>query len=89
MQASSHDPHGFVHGKVNEAGMSTTVPEGAQYSAFEWTRARAAIRRVLAPAAQPEPASRVMSATHDVSFLRSDSRCRRYVTTCPNLLGGI
>ena len=33
-----------------------------------------AIRRVVAPAPQPEPASRLRSATRYVSFLRSDSR---------------
>jgi len=39
-----------------------------------------AVRNVVAPALQPEPASRLRSATRDVSFLRSDSRCRRYVS---------
>jgi len=51
---------------------------GAQYSEVECTRARVAIRRVVAPAPQPEPASRLRSATRDVSFLRSDSKCWRY-----------
>ena len=41
---------------------------GAQYSAVEWTRARVAVRNVVAPAPQPEPASRLRSATRDVSF---------------------
>ena len=54
-----------------------------QYSAVECTRARVAIRRV-APAHQPEPASRLRSATRDVSFLRSYSRCRRYVSDMAN-----
>jgi len=53
---------------------------GAQYSAVECTRAGVAVRNVAAPASQPEPASRLRSATRDVSFLRSDSRCRRYVS---------
>jgi len=56
---------------------------GAQYSAVECTRTRAAIRNVVALAPQPEPASRLRSATRDVSFLRSDSRCRRYVSDRP------
>ena len=38
-----------------------------------------------APATQPEPASRLRSATRDVSFLRSDSRCRRYVNELSNV----
>ena len=53
---------------------------GAQYSAVECTKARVAIRRVVDPAHQPEPASRLRRATRDVSFFRSDSRCRRYVS---------
>jgi len=44
---------------------------GEQYSAVECTRARVAVRNVVAPAPQPEPASRLSSATRDVSFLRS------------------
>ena len=38
----------------------------AQYSVVEWTWARVAIRNVVAAAPQHEPASRFMSATHDV-----------------------
>jgi len=45
---------------------------GAQNSAVEYTKVRVVIRRVVAPAPQPEPASRLRSATRDVSFLRSD-----------------
>jgi len=56
-----------------------------QYSAVEWTRAGVAVRNVVAPAPQPEPASRLRSATHDVSFLQSDSRCRRYVSDLYNV----
>ena len=36
---------------------------GAQYSVVEWTMARVAICNVVAPAPQPEPASRLRSAT--------------------------
>ena len=42
---------------------------GAQYSEVKCNRAEAAIRRVAAPAAQPEPASRLRSATRDANFL--------------------
>ena len=58
---------------------------GAQYSAVEWTRSRVAVRNVVAPAPQPEPANRLRSATRDLSFLRSDSRCRRYVSDLSNV----
>ena len=57
---------------------------GAQYSAVEWTRARVAFRSIaLAP--QPEPASRLKSATCAVNFLRSISRCRRNVSDLSNV----
>ena len=38
-----------------------------------------AVRNVVAPAPQPEPAIHLRSATRDVRFLRTDSSCRRYV----------
>jgi len=41
------------------------------------------IRSVVAPAPQPE--IHLKSATHDVSFLRSDSRGRRYVNVLSNV----
>ena len=44
-----------------------------------------AIRNIVAPAPQPEPASRLRSATRDVHLLRSDSRCRRYVSDLSNV----
>jgi len=58
---------------------------GAQYSAVEWTRARVAVLNVVAPALQPEPASRLRSATRDVSFSWSDLKCRRYVSDLSNV----
>jgi len=58
---------------------------GAQYSAVECTRAWVAIRGVVATAPQPEPASRLKSATRDVSYLRSDSRCQQYVSDLSNV----
>jgi len=73
-QASSHNSQGVVDGGVDEAGMSTAAP-GAQYPAVEYTRARVVVRRVVAPALHLEPGSHLRSATPDVSFLRSDSRC--------------
>jgi len=54
---------------------------GAQYSAVEWTRVRVAVRNVVAPAPQPEPASRLRSVMRDVSFLR----CRQYVSDLSNV----
>jgi len=44
-----------------------------------------AVRNVVAPAPRPEPASRLRSATRDVSFLRSGSRCQRYVSDLSNV----
>jgi len=61
---------------------------GAQYSTVERIRYRVAIRTVVARASRPAPASRLKSGTHNVSFLPSDSRCRRYVSNVtPRFLG--
>ena len=59
---------------------------GAQYSAAECTRARVAVRNVVAPAPQVDPASRLRSPTRVVSFLRSDSKCRRNVSALSNFM---
>jgi len=48
-----------------------------------------AVRNVVAPAAQPESASRSNGAMREVSFLRSASRCRHTCATWPTLLWGI
>jgi len=67
--------------------MNTAVPgrSAVLYSAVEWTRAKVDVRSLVAPAPQPEPASRLKSATRDINFLRSDSRCRRYVSDLSNV----
>jgi len=43
------------------------------------------VHNVVAPAPQPEPAICLKSAMHDVKFLRSDSRCWRYVSDLSNV----
>ena len=58
---------------------------GAQDSVVKCTRAKMAFRNVVVPAPQSERASRFKSATRDVNFLRSDSRCRRYVSDLSNV----
>jgi len=58
---------------------------GAQYSAVECTRARVAVCKIVAPAPQPEPASRLRSAIRDVNSVRSDSRYRRYESDLSNV----
>jgi len=147
MQASSHNLQGVVDGRVNEASMSTAVPDRSavlcdwvhqvvpsprgnfwglsppnkapspqietwnsikqlrfcQYLECQaprtkppcrnaklsyWkhsgdgsgTMARVAVRNVVAPAPQSEPESGLKSATRNVTFLRSDSRCGQYVS---------
>jgi len=59
------------------------------YSAVECSRTKVAVRNIVAPALQPQPASRLKSATRDASFLQSDSRCGDTWATCPVLLRGI
>jgi len=44
-----------------------------------------AVRNVVAPAAQSEPAITLMCATRDVNVLQSDSRCGRYVSGLSNV----
>ena len=61
------------------------IGEEMQYSAVEWTRAKVAVLTVVTPAPQPEPTSLLKSATHDVNFLRSDSRYRRHVCVLSNI----
>ena len=39
-----------------------------------------AVRKVMAPAPHLFPVKRLAKETFEVSFLRSDSRCRRYVS---------
>ena len=47
---------------------------GAQYSAVEWIRDKAAVHNVLEPAPNPEPAGRLSRETRVDSFLRNVSR---------------
>jgi len=61
----------------------------AQYSAVECTRARVAIRRIYAPAPQPEPESRLSSAMRDVSFCEVIQGVGDTWATFPTLLRGI
>jgi len=44
-----------------------------------------AVYNVVAPEAQPEPASCLKSAMHDVNCFRSDQKCRRYVSDLSNI----
>ena len=44
-----------------------------------------AVRNVVTPVPQSQPASHLRSATRHVSVLRSDSRCRRYVSYPSNV----
>ena len=75
---------------VIEAGVSTAAPDrcAVPYSTVESARAKVAVRNIVAPTPQLEPASRLKSATRDVNFLPSDSRCRRYVSDLLTLLRG-
>ena len=44
-----------------------------------------AVCKVAASTKQPEPASRLKSATRDACFLRNDSRCQRYKKVLSNV----
>jgi len=53
--------------------------------AVEWTKAKVAVRNVVAPALQPDQQVASGYVTRNVIFLRNDSRCRRYVSVLPNV----
>ena len=53
---------------------------GTKYSAAECTKAKVAVFKVMAPALQLASARRLIKKTLEVSFLRSDFKCRRYVS---------
>jgi len=82
-QTSSHRSQGVVDGTVNEADMSTAAPDRS--AILCWLVGQGLACNVVPPAPQLEPASRLKSATRNVSFLRSDSRCRRYVSDLSNV----
>ena len=63
------------------AGVSSATPDRSRYVAVECTKAKVAVRNVVA--AQPGPCSRLKS--RGVSFMRSDSWCRRYVSVPYNV----
>jgi len=67
--------------------MSAATPNrtAVGYLSVEWTRAKVVVLNVVAPPPQPDPRSRLRSVTHDVSFLLSDPRCRRYVSDLSNV----
>ena len=56
-----------------------------QYPSDERIIAGVAVRNVVAPEPQPKSVRRFRSMARDVSFLRSDSRCRRYVSFLSNV----
>ena len=86
-QATSHSLKGVIGGRIKEAGVRLWALQhqaGAQCSAVEWVRVKVDVHNVVAPAPQPESASRLKGATRDFNFLRSDSRFRPYVSVLSN-----
>ena len=69
-----------MHPVPASLGVSIAAPDRSAVTCCWMNQGKVAVRNVVAPASQPEPASRLKSAAHDVNSLRSDSRCRRYVT---------
>jgi len=91
-QASSrHNTQGVVDDGFNKADVSTAAPDRTAVLVVECTKADVAVRKIVTPAPQMEPASRLKSVARDVSFLLSGSRCRRltYVSDLPNVTRGI
>ena len=65
------------------------LQSGAQCSALEWMADKVAIRNVLAPAHQPNPASGLKSATLDVNFCEMTRGVSDTWAIFPMLLRGI
>jgi len=70
---------GSVFSQIFYSGSRSWSERKKQNPAVVYSGNPDAVRRVVATAPQPEPASRLRSAMRDVSLLWSDSRCRRYV----------
>ena len=66
-------------------GMITAAPDRHPVLCCWMYQASVPIHRVVVPAPQSQPASHLRSTTRDVSFLRSDSRCRRCVSDLSNV----
>ena len=74
----------FIEGSVRRV-WGLQYQAGTQCSAVECTKAKVAVRRVDALTPQPQPTSRLRSATQDVNFLRSDLKFRRCVSDLSNV----
>jgi len=77
-QASGDNQQGVVDGRVNEAAVSSVAPDRSPVLFGCVYQDQGGGSRRCCSSTQPEPASRLKSATRDVSFLRSDSKCWRY-----------
>jgi len=86
MQASSRSSKASLITKSMRRVWTLSYQAGNQYCIVEWTRAKVATTNDISSALQPKPASCLFkSVTRDVSFLRSDSRCRGYVSNLFNV----
>ena len=67
-QVSSHTSQGVGDGGVNEAGMSTAAPDRSALLCCWMDHGWVVLCNVVALAPQPQPASRLKSATRNVNF---------------------
>ena len=73
VQGSSFSRRSLLVGEAQVAGCFK-VKAYAQYSGVEYTRNRAAVRGVLAPALHPQPATCLSNVTRENIFLRKATR---------------
>jgi len=66
-------------------GESTIAPGRSAVLCCWMDRLKVAVRNVIYPAPQLEPAIRLKRAKCDVRFLLIDSRCRRYMSALSNV----
>ena len=85
-QASSHNAKSVIDRLVNERVWALRHQTSEQYSAAEYSKARVAVSKDVAPAPQVNLANRRKSPKRVLNFLRSELKCRRNVSALSNFM---
>jgi len=83
-QASNLTSQGLVGGRANEASVSTPAPEHSTLR-LNVPGLRLLFATLLLQHISQSQQATSRIATHDVNFLQSNSRCRRYVSDLSNV----
>ena len=85
-QASSHQAQRVVDGLGDEARVSTSAPNKRKALCSRVDQGQGSYAQRSGTSPQLDPAGRLKRVTRVVNFLRSDSRCRRYVSDLSSLM---